>query len=68
MSDNGDDVEVQVDASICIGYGNCVRTAPAVFAFDDERGVATVAAQAVVAEDQLRRAEQECPTGAIYVE
>lgn len=67
-SDDGDDVEVQVDASICIGYGNCVRTAPAAFAFDDEQGVATVAAPAAVDEDQLRRAERECPTGAIYVE
>lgn len=62
------DLEVRVDTSICIGFGNCVRTAPETFVFDDEQGVATVADPAAADEERLALAEQECPTGAIYVE
>lgn len=58
---------VTVDESICIGSGSCVRLARGVFELDP-RGVAVVADASAATEEQLRRAERSCPTGAIFIE
>ncbi|MDO8588680.1 MAG: ferredoxin [Armatimonadota bacterium] len=60
-------MKVTVDRDLCIGAGNCVAIAPAVFQLDADN-------KAVVAEDQdapddlLWDAAESCPTKAIILE
>lgn len=59
---------VTVDTDLCVGSADCVRIAPEAFEIDDAEDVAMVAPGATATPlDQLRRAEYECPTGAITV-
>jgi ferredoxin len=64
-------VNVKVERELCIGAGNCVRLAPAVFALDEDQLVVLVGPAGEgdgAGEDALRAAEDACPAGAIYVE
>jgi ferredoxin len=61
-------VNVKVERELCIGAGNCVRLAPAVFALDEDQLVVLVGEGEGAGEDALRAAEDACPAGAIYVE
>jgi ferredoxin len=64
-------VSVKVERELCIGAGNCVRLAPAVFALDEDQLVVLLdpaGERDASAEDALRAAEDACPAGAIYVE
>jgi ferredoxin len=58
-------LRVTVDQELCIGAGNCERVAPGVFEVDD---VARVVDPTAASEEQIRQAEQSCPSGAILVE
>ena len=60
-------MKVTVDRDLCIGAGNCVAIAPAVFQMDADN-------KAIVLEDQdatddlLWQAAESCPTNAIILE
>ena len=60
-------VEGLIDRDACMGSGNCVFWAPAVFDLDDE-GVAIVSGELAGHEEQVRMAAANCPTSAIRVD
>jgi len=59
--------EELIDRDACMGSGNCVFWAPAVFDLDDE-GVAIVKGELAGHEEQVRVAAANCPTSAIRVD
>jgi ferredoxin len=61
-------MEIEVDSSLCAGHGNCLIAAPSVFDMDDD-GVVVLLDKTPVAEfhEDVRRAAQSCPVGAIRV-
>jgi ferredoxin len=68
---SGDEVpeeapEVEIDRDACMGSGNCVFWAPAVFDLDDE-GVAAVRGSVAGHEEEVRSAAKNCPTSAIRI-
>ena len=56
-----------VDREACMGSGNCLYWAPAVFELDDD-GVAVVSGEVAGHGDQIRSAAQNCPTRAIRLD
>jgi ferredoxin len=56
-----------IDREACMGSGNCLYWAPGVFELDDD-GVAVVCGDFTDHVEQVRRAAQNCPTGAIRVD
>jgi ferredoxin len=59
---------VRVDAELCIGSGECVRTVPYAFAIDDALGVAVVLEGAgAIPADVVARVLAGCPLGAIAI-
>jgi len=59
-------IEIEVDRDLCIGSGDCVATAPAVFALDDE-GKAVVLDADGADEDEVVEAARNCPVTAIFI-
>lgn len=59
-------IEVEVDADLCIGTGNCVFFAPEVFGMGDGGQAQVLDPQARPTEDVVRAAEH-CPIRAIRV-
>ena len=57
-------IAVVIDRDRCMGSGNCVYRAPAVFDLDAD-DVAVVVGDASADEDRVRLAVDDCPTGAI---
>jgi len=57
-------VDVKVDKEKCIGTGNCIDLAPAVFEFDAE-GKSSVVNVSGADEKTLKEAAQSCPVEAI---
>ena len=55
---------VQIDRSLCDGFGSCVETAPEAFALGPD-GIAVVLEGGF--DDSVFDAAQGCPTGAIDV-
>jgi ferredoxin len=62
-------LKARVDSELCVGHGRCYELAPEVFG-DDERGHCVLLQDAVPPEQQdaARRAEANCPEGAITLE
>lgn len=60
-------LRVDIDETLCNGYGNCVVAAPEVFDLDDDTNIAVVLPGRPVEEDgpALREAEADCPVRAI---
>jgi ferredoxin len=60
-------VRVAADRDVCIGSGNCVLTAPAVFDQDDGEGLVVVLTPDVTPQDAdaVRAAVARCPSGAL---
>ncbi|ASW57579.1 hypothetical protein CIK06_10205 [Plantactinospora sp. KBS50] len=58
---------MEVDREICCGAGNCVAVAPEVFAQDERDGLVRVrlADPPQRLADQVHRAAEMCPSGAI---
>jgi ferredoxin len=56
-----------IDRDACMGSGNCLFWAPAVFDLDDD-GVATVIGDVVAHEEAVRVAASHCPTSAIRID
>jgi ferredoxin len=56
-----------IDRDACMGSGNCLFWAPAVFDLDDD-GVAIVRGIPGEYEEQVREAAAHCPTSAIRID
>lgn len=62
------DVDVTVDADLCIGSGDCARLVPTAFRIDETLGVSVPLAGATSADvGALLQAARSCPTQAIWV-
>ena len=59
-------IRVEVDRDLCIGSGDCVATAPDVFALDDE-GKAVVLDPDGTDLDEVVDAARNCPVTAIFL-
>ena len=59
-------LRIEVDRELCFGFGDCVDTAPAVFALDDE-DKATVLDPEGASVDLIVEAAQNCPVDAIRI-
>jgi len=57
-------ITIEVDRELCFGFGDCVSTAPAVFALD-EGSVAIVVDPDGASYDLIVEAAQNCPVDAI---
>ena len=57
---------VEVDRSLCFGFGDCVDTAPEVFGLDEE-SKAVVLDPDAASVDEVLEAAQNCPVDAIVV-
>jgi ferredoxin len=62
-------VRVAADRDVCIGSGNCVLSAPAVFDQDDDEGLVVLLSADVDAPDAgaVRDAVAHCPSGALRI-
>jgi ferredoxin len=59
-------LRIEVDRELCFGFGDCVDTAPAVFALDDA-DKATVIDPDGASVDLIVEAAQNCPVDAIRI-
>jgi ferredoxin len=59
-------LRVAIDRDLCVGFGDCVKEAPAGFVLDDDT-IATFLAPDTVEREQLLRACDACPVDAITV-
>ena len=59
-------LRIEVDRELCFGFGDCVDTAPKVFALD-EHGVAVVVDPEGASYDLIVEAAQNCPVDAITI-
>ena len=62
-------MKVRVDSDTCVGHGRCYVLAPEIFG-DDDRGHCVILLEEVPPElaEEARRAEANCPEGAIRIE
>ncbi|NOZ06422.1 MAG: ferredoxin [Chloroflexi bacterium] len=60
-------MRVHIDRELCIGAGECVLEAPAIFALDDE-GKSTIIATQDTREELLWAAAEACPALAVILE
>lgn len=61
-------LRVRVDASACLGFGNCVHEAPDLFALEPNgRAVVLQEAVPLTEQDAVDRAARRCPVRAIHV-
>ncbi|MDQ6916165.1 MAG: ferredoxin [Actinomycetota bacterium] len=59
-------IAIEVDRQLCYGFGDCVDTAPTVFALDDE-DVSIVIDPDGAPLDDVVEAAQNCPVDAIAI-
>ena len=59
-------IRIEVDRGLCFGFGDCVDTAPRVFALDDQ-SVAIVVDPNGADLDLIVEASQNCPVDAITI-
>ena len=59
-------IAIEFDRQLCYGFGDCVDTAPAVFALDDE-DVSVVIDPDGAPLDDIVEAAQNCPVDAIVL-
>ncbi len=60
------DLVVQIDRTLCVGFGDCVGEGAKAFVLDEE-GIAVFAAPETVSRDVLLQACQSCPVDALTV-
>lgn len=60
-----DELQIKIDRETCIGTGNCIKIAPEIFEFDDERIVSFKNELGIVAKDVLIEACSICPVSAL---
>lgn len=62
-----EDLQVRIDRTLCVGFGDCITAAPGVFVLDDE-GIAVFRASVPeVARDVLLEACRACPVDALTI-
>lgn len=62
-----DGLTVEIDRTLCVGFGDCIDVAPELFEFDDE-GIVTFRADAsAVPRDRLVTACDICPVDALVL-
>ena len=59
-------IRIEVDRELCFGFGDCVDTAPRVFALDDEDKAIVIDPDAATLE-KIVEASQNCPVDAIII-
>jgi ferredoxin len=59
-------LRIEVDRELCFGFGDCVDTAPAVFALGED-GIATVIDADGASPALITEAAQNCPVDAITI-
>ena len=59
-------VVIEIDRTLCFGFGDCVDTAPGVFALDDEEKAVVLDPDAEDL-DFILEAAQNCPVDAIII-
>ena len=62
----GNRIRIEVDRDLCIGSGDCVDTAPAVFELDDDGKARVIDADGAPTDD-IVEAARNCPVTAIFV-
>lgn len=58
-------MKAKVDKDLCIGCGLCVSTCPEVFKMEDDKAVVFVGIVPKAAEENCKKATEECPVTAI---
>jgi ferredoxin len=61
-------MKAKVDKELCIGCSLCVSTCPEVFKMDDDKAAVITAVVPKAAEDNCKKATEECPVTAIILE
>jgi ferredoxin len=59
-------VRIEVDRELCFGFGDCVDTAPRVFAIDAQEKAVVIDADGAPLE-RIMEASQNCPVDAIII-
>lgn len=60
------DLRIQIDATLCVSFGDCVEAAPEAFALDDE-GIVIFLSPERVERERLLTACDVCPVDALTV-
>jgi ferredoxin len=60
------DLQVRIDRTLCVGFGDCVTAAPEAFVLDDG-GIAVFITPLAVERERLLRACESCPVDALTV-
>jgi ferredoxin len=60
------DLQVRIDRTLCVGFGDCVTAAPEAFVLDDD-SIAVFVAPLAVDRERLLRACESCPVDALTV-
>ena len=61
-------MKARIDPDICIGCELCVSTCPEVFRMEGDKAVTYVTAVPKNAEETCKKATDECPVTAIFIE
>lgn len=61
-------MKVRVDPDICIGCGLCVSTCPEVYKMEGDKAVVLATPVPKEAEETCKKAVDECPVTAIFIE
>ena len=59
-------LKVQIDRSLCVGFGDCIQEAPEAFRLDQD-DIAVLVAPEAVDRSRLLRACKACPVDALSV-
>ena len=60
-------MKVAIDADGCIGCGLCVSTCPEAFKMADDKAVVSVSVVPKEAEDNCKKAVEDCPVTVITI-
>ncbi len=60
-------MKVKIDADTCIGCGLCVNMCPEVYQMEEDKAVVLATPVPQDAEDNCKKAVEECPVTAIVI-
>ena len=61
-------MKVRIDPDICIGCSLCVDTCPEVYKMGDDKAVVYAAIVPKAVEETCKKAADECPVTAIFID